>query len=98
MFRNKSKTTKYHVTTPATRVNCYELCVAAVRNSLGTAVLAKAVVQKDMNDGSIIEMLTDWKVDPIPVSLAIPLSRLRRPEVMAVTRYIVGKLKTSCDL
>lgn len=98
VFRNKSKTTKYHVTNPATRVNSYELCVSAVRNGLGTAILAKAVVQKDMNDGSIIEMLTDWKVDPIPVSLVIPISRLPRREVMAVARYIVSKLKVSCDL
>ncbi|GAB5463244.1 LysR family transcriptional regulator [Hoeflea alexandrii] len=93
VFRNGSKTTKFHVTNPATRVNNYELCISAVRNGLGTAVLAKAIVQKDMDHGSIIEMLTDWKVDPIPVSLVVPISRLRRPEVMAVTRYIVSKLK-----
>ncbi len=95
VFRNKNKTTKYHVTNPAMCVNSYELCVSAVRSGLGSAVLAKAVVQQDMNDGSIIEMLTDWKVDPIPVSLVIPISRLRRPEVMAVARYIVGQLKIS---
>ena len=98
VFRNKSVTTKYQVTNPATRVNSYELCVSAVRNGLGTAVLAKAVVQKDMNDGNIVEMLKDWRIDPIPVSLVVPISRLRRPEVMAVARYIVSKLKISCDV
>jgi len=93
VFGKSDQTIKCHVTAPVLRVNSYELCVSAVRAGLGVAVLAKAVVQNDINDGSIKELLPAWTVDPIPVSLVVPMSRLRRPEVIAVARYIVGKVR-----
>lgn len=95
VFGKSDKTIKCHVAAPVLRVNSYELCVSAVRAGLGVAVLAKAVVQNDINDGSIKELLPAWTVDPIPVSLVIPKSRLRRPEVIAVARYIVDKCRVS---
>ncbi|WP_417839912.1 LysR family transcriptional regulator [Tritonibacter scottomollicae] len=93
VFGKSDQTIKCHVTAPVLRVNSYELCVSAVRAGLGVALLAKAVVQNDINDGSIKELLPAWTVDPIPVSLVVPMSRLRRPEVIAVARYIVGKVR-----
>ncbi|MEP5729805.1 MAG: LysR family transcriptional regulator [Sulfitobacter sp.] len=93
VLQKNNKKIVQEVANPALLVNSYELCVSAVRNGLGAAVLAKAVVQEDMNQGSIVELLPDWAVDPIPVSLVVPISKLRRPEVIAVTRYIVSKFK-----
>lgn len=83
---------KLKITNPVIRVNSYELSVEAVRLGLGAAILAKAVVRNELDDGSLLELLPEWKVDPIPVSMVVPLSRLRRPEVMAVTRYMANKL------
>ncbi len=97
VLQKTGKTTTQRIANPALRVNSYELCVSAVRSGLGAAVLAKAVVQKDMNDGSIVELLPRWKIDPIPVSLVVPISKLRRPEVLAVSRYIVSRFKIGRD-
>ncbi|KIC35703.1 hypothetical protein RA27_22555 [Ruegeria sp. ANG-R] len=97
LFHNNGNTTKYHVTNPAMYVSSYELCVSAIRAGLGAAVLAKAIVQKDIDDGSIVELLHDWTVEPIPVSLVIPISRLRRSEVMAVVQFIVSNIQVSPD-
>ncbi|KUP91582.1 MULTISPECIES: LysR family transcriptional regulator [Tritonibacter] len=97
VLRNNGKSTKQSVTNPVLRVNSYELCVSAVRSGLGAAVLAKAIVQKDMDDGSVVELLPSWKIDPIPVSLVVPVSKLRRPEVLAVSRYIVSRFHRGRD-
>lgn len=97
VFRSHRKTTNYHVINPALRVNSYELCVSAVRSGLGAAVLAKAVIQKDLNDGNITDMLPNWALDPISVSLVIPISRLRRSEVLAVAQFIVSNVQVSTD-
>lgn len=94
-FRRGDNTATFTVTKPALHVNSYELSVAAVRAGLGAAVLAKAVVQGDLASGSLTELLPDWDIDPIPVSLVIPNARLRRSEVMAVARYITNAAQTA---
>ena len=92
VFRKGGKTETYSVRNSALQVNSYELCVSAVRAGLGAAIVAEAVIQKDMDGGSVVEFLSDWKIEPIPVSLVVPISRLSRPEVMAVAQGIVGSL------
>lgn len=92
VFTHAGETATHRVGTPAMFVNSYELCVAAVRAGLGAAVLARAVIQNDLRSGQLVDLLPDWTVTALPVSLVVPLSRLRRPEVMAVARSIVGSL------
>ena len=92
VFHSIEGTMKHRVADPALCVNSYELCVAAVRSGLGAAILTKAVVQKDVAAGNIVELLPDWKVDPISVSLMVPVSRLRRSEVAVVAKYIASSL------
>lgn len=80
------------VTSPELTMNSYELCVEAVRAGLGAAVLAKVVVRHDIKTREVIELLPEWKIPEIPVSLVVPLSRFRNTEVRAVTRYLTEKL------
>ncbi len=97
VLQKNNKKIVQEVANPALLVNTYELCLSAVRNGLGAALLAKAVVQKDVNDGSIVELLPGWEIDPIPVSLVVPISKLRRPEVLVVSRYIVRRFNKRHD-
>lgn len=60
LFHNNGKTAKYCVANPSMHVNSYELCMSAVRAGLGAAVLAKSVVQNEL----------DVSFEPLP-----PLSR-----------------------
>ena len=81
------------VTAPVMRVTTYELAVGAVCAGLGAAVLATSVMAPMAAAGEVMPLLPDWRIAPIPVSLVVPLTRLRRAEVSAVAHYIVDRLQ-----
>lgn len=73
-------------------VNSYELAVQSVRQGLGMGILAKDIVEQDISDGRIIKLLPEWKITDLPVSLVASYTRLRKPQVLALARFIEKEL------
>ena len=93
VFRSKSENWSFETSPPQILVNSYELCVQAMRNGYGLAVLAKDIVEPDLATGQIVHLLPAWHIDPLPVSLTVAHSKLAKPHIKALAMFLSKGLK-----
>jgi len=88
-FQNENEIYEHHIRAPKITVNTIELAHAAVKGGLGHCVLATFVVERDIAHQRICRILPDWEILPIPVTLLCKPSRLMRPQVSALHKFLV---------
>lgn len=59
----------------------------------GVSVLPTFLCQKDIDSGSLVSVLTDWKYWDVPVSLVSPLSTIHSARLKVVSDEIVAALR-----
>ena len=91
-FLRAKEQTEVRISQPQMRVNSYELLLQAVRSGLGIAMVARAVIEEDLETGRLVQLLPDWQIKDLPVSLIVPHSRLRKPAVQATARFFAEQL------
>ncbi|MEE9313176.1 MAG: LysR family transcriptional regulator [Rhizobiaceae bacterium] len=91
-FQRGEDTASHQITDPAITVNIVEMARAAVINGLGLCVLASAVIEQDIRDGQLQQVLPEWKISPIPVTLLCRQSRLIKPQVRALHKFLTSQL------
>jgi LysR family transcriptional regulator for bpeEF and oprC len=57
---------------------------------LGLAILPALYVQEDINSGKLIEVLSDFATDPLPLNVIFPSNKLQSPTIRALVDYLVG--------
>lgn len=91
-FHHKFTEWQLKTTGPQLLVNSYEMSVQAVRNGYGMAILAKSIVSNDIIEGRIVQLIPDWQVSPLPVSLTVVYSKLTKPHIKALSSYLTQTL------
>ncbi len=94
-FINGNKTHDHYITDPVLSVNSIEMAHGAANNGLGFCLLARFVVNDDILSGRLSQVLPEWKVSPIPVTLLCRHSRLSKPQVNLFHKYLIAKLGSS---
>lgn len=60
-------------------VNETGLYIKCARQDLGLAQLAENIVADHLQEGRLVEVLTDWQPPPVPVTLLYPHQRFLSP-------------------
>ena len=81
------------VTAPHVLVNTIELALKAVVMGWGVALMTTLVAEEKLRAKNLIQILPDWTIEPIPVTMLTRSSRLHRPQVAALHNYLVRTLK-----
>lgn len=92
-FQSKSEFFLLKISDPKIVVNSYELSVQAMRKGYGIAVLARDIIEQDLEKGRVIHLLPDWLIEPLPVTLIVPYSKFAKPHVRALSTYLSEALK-----
>ncbi|MDO3431118.1 LysR family transcriptional regulator [Rhizobium sp. CBN3] len=75
---------------PATvTVNAAESYVAAARMGLGLIQIPRYHAEKDLSDGTLVQVLPDFPLTPTPVSLLYPRNRQLSPRVRVFIDWLV---------
>ncbi|WP_434711191.1 LysR family transcriptional regulator [Rhizobium sp. YTUHZ045] len=78
------------ITIPATvTVNAAESYVAAARMGLGLIQIPRYHAEKDLSDGTLVQVLEDFPLTPTPVSLLYPRNRQLSPRVRVFIDWLV---------
>lgn len=72
------------------RINDGEALVAAARLGLGLCQLPDYMAQDDLDRGTLVELLSDCRPSPMPISAVVPSGRLVPPRV----RLLLDSLQT----
>jgi DNA-binding transcriptional LysR family regulator len=79
-----------NITIPATvTVNAAESYVAAARMGLGLIQIPRYHAEKDLSDGTLVQVLPDFPLTPTPVSLLYPRNRQLSPRVRVFIDWLV---------
>ncbi|AGS23159.1 LysR family transcriptional regulator [Rhizobium etli] len=79
-----------NITIPATvTVNAAESYVAAARMGLGLIQIPRYHAEKDLSDGTLIQVLPDFPLTQTPVSLLYPRNRQLSPRVRVFVDWLV---------
>ncbi|OWO95177.1 LysR family transcriptional regulator [Rhizobium esperanzae] len=79
-----------NITIPATvTVNAAESYVAAARMGLGLIQIPRYHAEKDLSDGTLVQVLPDFPLTPTPVSLLYPRDRQLSPRVRVFIDWLV---------
>lgn len=92
-FTQNAEMFQFQTPRPQVLANSYELCVQAARMGHGIAVLARDIVAADIAEGRMVQLLPNWHISPLPVSLTVPHSKLAKPHIKALTTFLVDRLK-----
>ena len=63
-----------------------KMCLAG----FGLAQLAENIVADHLQEGRLVEVLTDWQPPPVPVTLLYPHQRFLSPAVRAFAEWMSG--------
>ncbi|MGB6007553.1 LysR substrate-binding domain-containing protein [Castellaniella sp.] len=63
---------------------------AAAVAGLGVAFLARAEIQHHLNTGSLVEVLADWSMPSMPMSVVYPYTRRLSAKVRVFTDWVAG--------
>lgn len=66
-----------------------ESYLASARLGLGLVQVPRFHVQVDLDNGLLVQVLTDWPPEPIPISLLYPRNRQLSPRVRAFIDWVV---------
>jgi len=75
-------------------VNDSRIMVDAAINGLGLAIVPEFLARGPIEDGRLVEVMTDYPVIPIWFKAMIPRHKARRPEVVALTEHIRKECET----
>jgi len=86
----KTETVKTPLTVETNQVtSVYKLTLTGA----GVSVLPTFLCQKDIDNGQLVSVLTDWEYPDVPVSLISPLSTIHSSRLKVVSDEIVGALR-----
>lgn len=66
-----------------------------VRAGLGLAVLPEIYVREDLASGRLIEVLSDFASEPLPLNVIYPSNRLQSPTIRALIDYLVTSFESA---
>jgi len=79
-----------HVTIPATiSVNAAESYISAARMGLGIVQIPRYHAQKDLAEGTLVQVLADFPLTETPVSVLYPRNRQLSPRVRVFIEWLV---------
>lgn len=78
---------------PVLRVNQADMAIAAARDGLGICRVLGYQVQKDIEQGTLVPVLTRFSVPAVPVQFVFPHSRLLSPRVRHFLDAVTGPLQ-----
>ena len=70
-----------------------EALLAAVVAGCGVAQMATWLADEALQDGRLVPVLEDWRVDGLPLQLVWPLSKQLLPKVDGLVTYLADKLR-----
>jgi DNA-binding transcriptional LysR family regulator len=73
------------------RTNSGEAMLPALRAGLGVSVLPRFIVGPDLDEGTLEDVLTDWRGPPIALHLVTPPNPLRPARVEALIGFLVER-------
>lgn len=76
-------------------VNETGLYIKMCLEGLGLVQLTEHIVSKHLAEGSLVEVLTDWRPPSVPVTLLYPHQRFLSPAVRAFTGWIAEIMEDS---
>ena len=83
---------EHHILETTFRANTIELSLEAAIQGLGVSLIAEVVAADAIAQGQLVQVLPDWSIDPIPVSLVIRGTRQNRAQVQALRHHFVSRL------
>lgn len=78
------------------RSNSGDALLPALRQGLGIAVLPDFIVARDVAQGSLVPILTEWHAPPIALHLMTPPGALRPARVEALLSFLADRLRAMC--
>jgi DNA-binding transcriptional LysR family regulator len=72
--------------------NNADVFMPALRAALGIAIQPDFIVWRDLADGRLVEVMPDWCVAPIDLSIVTPPSRLRPTRVAVLVDFFARRL------
>jgi DNA-binding transcriptional LysR family regulator len=90
-FTGLSDETHAVVVTGPLRANNADALVPLLRAGLGIAVQPEFVVWRDLRDGRLEAVMTDWSAPPITLNIVTPPGRARASRVSALIDFLVRR-------
>lgn len=75
-----------------------EGAVAAVVSGMGITSTTGWACRRELADGSLVQILTDWRTEEIPVFAYFPLGRATRAAARAVVDHLIAELAIDAGL
>ncbi|MDF0540879.1 LysR substrate-binding domain-containing protein [Sphingobium sp. H39-3-25] len=76
---------------PRLLTNSGEAMLPALRQGVGVAMLPDFIVGDDLADGTLVEILPEWRPPPFGLHLVTPPSRLRPARVQALLDFLIAR-------
>ncbi|MDO6415414.1 LysR substrate-binding domain-containing protein [Sphingomonas sp. BIUV-7] len=75
-------------------INGAEVAVSAVRAGLGIAVASLPAFSEDLDAGSLVQLLPDWKLSDIEAHALFPSSQGAKPAARAFVDHLIQELRS----
>jgi DNA-binding transcriptional LysR family regulator len=76
---------------PRLLTNSGEAMLPALRQGVGVAMLPDFIVGDDLAEGTLVEILPEWRPPPFGLHLVTPPSRLRPARVQALLDFLIAR-------
>lgn len=77
--------------TPKVTVNVNDAAVAAAVQGLGVAMASILACQAELQDGSLVQILADWKLCEVEVCATFPAGHAPKPAARAFVEYLANE-------